>query len=300
MVLDAVARRVIEDKLKFIRTLCRTERDEQCHSVLASESTLALLWRGVTLRRAKTRPKTDDRGWELVPEDERKFLAQGKSPINPSGMELLCPDPAWHETMTQAHAVGELLRETMTQAYAVAEFLRDLFFIMRNSNCDSVVQVPKASISEVRLRRCADKLAVLEQTYRERAHGFSFRAGMLRAAGSLAKADANLPREANCVREAEVFAAKADNDMTCAAILRQTEQFLSERSQDEALSEEDGERQPQSRQRTDPRDKLIADQISIAVMKQFGRPLDDFVARRQRCWITRFRSRSSRRRGKFG
>jgi hypothetical protein len=123
---------------------------------------------------------------------------------------------------------------------------------------------------------------------------------MLRAAGSLAKADANLPREANCVREAEVFAAKADNDMTCAAILRQTEQFLSERSQDEALSEEDGERQPQSRQRTDPRDKLIADQISIAVMKQFGRPLDDFVARRQRCWITRFRSRSSRRRGKFG
>jgi hypothetical protein len=285
---DALVSRVIEIKLASIKSLCRTKRDYELLSKL--KDIWPLLWKHV-MRREKTRPKASDRGKDVMPQEERKLQFPAVNSTTAS---------RWMQTVHPEHPE----REMMVQAYAVAELLFDLFIILRNSDRNMMVQTPKSSISEVRLRSCADELAVLEQAYRERARRFAFRAEMHRATGSLAKADAeaagnlaeadaDLTTEASwftkaeaftakadsCFMEAEALAAKADKDIACAAILRQAEQVLSERSRDEALSKEDEEPPPQSRQRTDPLDKLIADQISIAVTKRFGRPLDDFVAR---------------------
>jgi hypothetical protein len=258
--MDQHARGVIEAKLKFMKTtLCQTAQDEQCHSVLASDAILSLLWNGVALRREKTRLLADDRGKELIPKDGRKFLVQAVcSPINAWGIQFLYPDPdpVWHKAMTeiQAQAVGQSVREIMTQAHGIAELLRDLLFVMRNSNCDSVAQAPKALAAPARLaRECAQHA----NARLARARGKRFMAEMYGICGPKHVADG--------------MAADAEKDTADANILTCAAQILA------AQREEDVG--PRSRQRgATPREKWVCDQISRAMQSRFARPLDNLAA----------------------
>jgi hypothetical protein len=239
----ADARRAIEARLKHVKTWCgrlehrgrSLEQDEQCHSVLASEDMLSLLWNGVAGRREKTR------AGKIMPEDERKFLVEAvDSPINPSEMEFLSRDPARHGTMKQARGV--------------ADFLRDVFNLMQNSNCESVVQVPKALPAPARLAREIEEHAN-DRLARARSNRF-----MARMYGLFG------PN-----RNSDRLAAEAEKDAAAAAALTGAAQILAEQSK------EDAGPLPREREAT-PREKWVCDQISQAMVSTFGQPLDNLAA----------------------
>jgi hypothetical protein len=246
---------VILAKLEIIKTFCRraedcsteqdrvgVEQDRQCLAVLTSADMRLLPWNGVTARREKTRLKASDRGKEVVPQDERRFFAQAvNSPMGEWGMRFLYPD--------------DEMRQRMMQAYSVAELLRDMFFIMRNSNHSVVVDGPRNPFAEsVRLAR---ECQVQSDALLERGRGKRFMADLYGTCGPNAHADQ--------------MAAEAEKDITNAAVLNRAAKVFAELSGEEAG--------PQQRERAASlRDKWVCDQISRAVARRFGRPLDSVVA----------------------